>query len=157
MKRKCVICGALLSQDNSDLLCSPCKKERIRSETESLYDLCYDAEQLADILGFDETESVLRLARKGKLPPHIPNIKKYMLKAATIMGQVYLTYSSTSQYVIPAKKPSPHMKLKRMLFLRLVPVIASRNGIKENQAKNASSLKLKNNKPADNTVRIIRS
>ena len=78
MKRKCIKCGAILGQDNTGSLCSPCQKGKARSKTESIDELCYNAKDLADILGFDDTESVMRLARKGELPPPIPNIKKYL-------------------------------------------------------------------------------
>lgn len=78
MKRECIKCRVFLGQDNPGLLCSPCQKERTRPETEFPDDLCYDAKEMASILGFDETESVMRLARKERLPPRIPNIKKYL-------------------------------------------------------------------------------
>ena len=78
MKRECIKCGAILGQDNPGRLCSPCQKEKVRSKAELADELCCNVEDLADILGFDDTESVKRLARKGKLPAPIPNIKKYL-------------------------------------------------------------------------------
>jgi hypothetical protein len=38
----------------------------------------YDAQDLADILGFKDAESVRRLGRKGKLPPRVPAVRKWL-------------------------------------------------------------------------------
>jgi len=76
MRRICAQCGAVLNQYNPGKLCFPCQKKQLEQRTTYDEDII-DAEDFAFMLGLTNAESVKRLARKDKLPPRIPAIKKY--------------------------------------------------------------------------------
>ena len=76
MGRLCLRCGAVLNQYNLGKLCFPCQKKQLEQRT-TYDDEVIDAEDFAYMLGLTNAESVKRLARKGKLPPRLPETKKY--------------------------------------------------------------------------------
>jgi len=76
MKRMCAQCGAVLNQYNPGKLCFPCQKKQSEKLVPSDVDWI-DAEGYARILGLASTESIKRLARKGKLAPKIPAIREW--------------------------------------------------------------------------------
>lgn len=76
MSRVCSHCGKLLNQYNAGNLCFPCQEKKLEEKITSSEDII-DAEGFASILGLANAESVKRLAKKGKLPPRIPVVKKY--------------------------------------------------------------------------------
>jgi hypothetical protein len=67
----------VLSQHNPGNLCFPCQDKQFQQKFAGGEDLI-DAEGYASILGLGNAKSVKRLAQKGKLPPRIPAIKKYL-------------------------------------------------------------------------------
>ena len=73
----CPKCGRSLSQYNPGPCCHACQVKKIDKLASGDKDY-YDAEDLADILGFKSTESVKRLGRKGKLPLRVPAVKKWL-------------------------------------------------------------------------------
>jgi len=85
----------------------------------------------------------------------IPNIIKYILRVANTMGHIYLTYSSMSQKVIPAKNPIPQMKLYSTVIFKLEPFITNRKGTSANHIKNPRSIKLKKSSIAERMDRMI--
>ena len=85
MRGKCERCGALLSGYNPGRLCYACQKKRIEEMTSAYDELqYYDVEDVAEILGLRSGESVKRLARKDKLPPRVPAIRKYLWRKKAI-------------------------------------------------------------------------
>ena len=90
MKRVCSKCGKPLSQYNPGNLCDPCKMNKFEKKITSFEqkiasgeDLI-DAEGYAAILGLDNPESVKRLARRHKLAPRIPGIRKCLWRKEDI-------------------------------------------------------------------------
>ena len=77
MTRVCSQCGKVLAQKNPANLCFACQEERRGQDTTSNDDLI-DAEDYAYILGLDSPESVKRLARKDKLAPRVPAVRKWL-------------------------------------------------------------------------------
>ena len=75
MRRVCLQCGAVLSQYNPGNLCRPCQERKLEQTITGGDDLI-DAEGYASILGLDSPESVKRLARKDKLAPRVPAVRK---------------------------------------------------------------------------------
>ena len=73
----CSKCGKKLSMYNPGKLCFACQKKKLEQEKTSGNDLI-DAQGLADIIGLSDAESVKRLGRKGKLPPRIPAIRRWL-------------------------------------------------------------------------------
>jgi hypothetical protein len=82
--KDCAQCGKALSQYNPGSLCSACQKERLDRFVQQPISSHYDAEELAQLLGLQSSESVRRLARKGKLPPRIPGIRRCLWERAFI-------------------------------------------------------------------------
>lgn len=72
--KKCAQCGAILRQYNPGKVCWPCQEKGVAQVPASSENL--DAEALAGILCLKSPESVKRLARKGRLPPRIPGVRK---------------------------------------------------------------------------------
>ena len=76
--RRCANCGAVLSRYNPGLICQPCQEklvDRRASATESHY---LDVEGMRVILGLESQEQVRRLARKGRLPPRVPVVRRWL-------------------------------------------------------------------------------
>ncbi len=71
MEHHCQQCGVRLSENIPGNLCYPCQKIQIDSLVNSGKDTV-DVSGYAAILKLDETESLRRLYRKGKLAPRIP-------------------------------------------------------------------------------------
>src|SRR4030042_3925174 len=72
-------CGAVLSSYNLGKLCSACQQKGIDAIADGWFDdLHYAANNLADILGLTNAESVKRLARKNLLPRRVPGIRKWL-------------------------------------------------------------------------------
>ncbi len=76
MKRVCSQCGNRLSQGNLATFCFACIKKR-REQDPASNDQLIDAQGAAYKLGLS-AESVKRLARKGKLPPRVPEVRKWL-------------------------------------------------------------------------------
>ena len=75
-ERKCPECGSVLSMYNPGRLCSVCQRKE--SEKLPIGDSpTYDVQDMGRILRLD-SEQVRRLARKGKLPPRVPAIRKWL-------------------------------------------------------------------------------
>lgn len=75
-KRKCSQCGKVLSMRNPGTLCFVCQDNE--SEKMTTGDSpTYDVQDMARILRL-ESEQVRRLARKGKLPPRVPAVRKWL-------------------------------------------------------------------------------
>ena len=83
MGRLCLRCGAVLNQYNPGKLCFPCQKNQLEQRTTYSEELI-DAENFAFMLGLTNAESVKRLARKGKLPPRIPGIYKWLWRRSIV-------------------------------------------------------------------------
>ena len=83
MSRVCSHCGKPLNQYNTGNLCFPCQEKKLEEKTASGEDII-DAEGFASILGLTNAESVKRLAKKGKLPPRIPVVKKYQWRKSAV-------------------------------------------------------------------------
>jgi len=78
MSRKCINCGAVLAQDSTGELCSPCQKKKQEEITEKMGDNPnYDIDDISFILGLSH-EQARRLGQKGIIPGRIPGIKKHL-------------------------------------------------------------------------------
>lgn len=83
MRRVCAKCSAVLTQYNPGKLCFPCQEKQ--PEQRATYDEdLIDAEEFAHSMGLKNAESVKRLARKNKLPPRIPGIRKYLWSRSVV-------------------------------------------------------------------------
>lgn len=77
-ERWCPGCGSKLNQYNPGNLCAPCqekRREQLSADHEGAY---YTVEDMATILDLTSPESVKRIGRKGKLPPRIPGVRKWL-------------------------------------------------------------------------------
>ena len=83
MARVCRQCGIKLNRYHKGNLCYPCQEKRLGEVIPDDEDLI-DAEGFAHILGLTSAESVRRLALKGKLPPRIPGIRKYLWRRSVV-------------------------------------------------------------------------
>jgi hypothetical protein len=83
MASVCRQCGGKLNRYHQGNLCYVCKEKRLEEVVTDDEDLI-DAEALAHILGLASAESVKRLARKGKLPPRIPGIKRWLWRRSVV-------------------------------------------------------------------------
>jgi len=77
MGRVCSQCGAVINQYHPGDLCFPCQEKRLEEKITSVEDII-DAEDFADILGYNNAESIRRLGREGKLPDRVPENKKWL-------------------------------------------------------------------------------
>ena len=77
MLNSCTQCGRGLNRYNTGKLCYACQEKR-REQDITRSDELIDAEGYAYILGLDNPESVKRLARKGKLAPRVPAVRKWL-------------------------------------------------------------------------------
>jgi len=84
--RQCQQCGTVLRQGNTSDLCSLCdKKQREREEqANNVGEVIIDAQQYAERRGLKSAESIKRLARKNKLAPRIPDIRKYQWRLTVV-------------------------------------------------------------------------
>lgn len=76
--RKCARCGAVLSTRNPGFICQPCQKKLVDNWKLAAESRNLDVEDMRVILGLESQEQVKRLARKDKLPPRIPAIKRWL-------------------------------------------------------------------------------
>ena len=77
MERRCRQCSRALGQRNPGDLCYPCQERQVDSLS-TIGDGIIDVNGYAELLGLNETESVRRLARKGKLAPRIPGRDRWL-------------------------------------------------------------------------------
>ena len=82
--RKCVNCGAVLSHYNPGITCQPCQEKLADQRVSATEGPNLDVEDMRVILGLESQEQVRRLARKDKLPPRIPAIKKWLWEAEVV-------------------------------------------------------------------------
>lgn len=84
MGKKCVQCGAVLSQYNQGILCFPCQEKRQEELKEKMGDSPnYDVDDMCFILGL-EPEQVRRLGRKGVIPGRIPEVRQHLYLRALV-------------------------------------------------------------------------
>jgi len=83
MRRLCSQCGTPLNQYHPGNLCYACQEKRLEKMIADGEDFI-DAEGYADMLGLDSSEQLKRLARKSKLPPRIPVIRKWLWRKVDI-------------------------------------------------------------------------
>jgi len=83
MARVCRQCGKGLNRYHTGNLCYACEEKRLEEVITDDEDLIH-AEDFADILGLTSAESVKRLARKGKLPPRIPGVRKWLWRRSVV-------------------------------------------------------------------------
>ena len=84
MVRKCIQCGAVLSQHNQGTLCFPCQEKKQKELIEKIDDgPNYDINDMCFILGLSP-EQARRLGREGKIPGRIPEIKKHLYLRALV-------------------------------------------------------------------------
>ena len=84
--RQCKQCGAVLRQGNTSDLCSLCdKKQREREkQANNAGEVIIDAQQYAERRGLKSAASIKRLARKNKVAPRIPDIRKYQWRLTEV-------------------------------------------------------------------------
>jgi len=79
-KRKCTLCGAVLSQYNPGDICQPCQEKMAEQRENAVEGPNYDVEDMRIRLGLKSQEEVRRLARArdSKLPTRIPVVRKLL-------------------------------------------------------------------------------
>ena len=76
MARLCWKCREKISRHHTGYLCYACQEKRIEKMIADGEDLV-DAVGYAEILGVDSAEQLRRLARKGVLAPHVPEVRQW--------------------------------------------------------------------------------
>jgi predicted DNA-binding transcriptional regulator AlpA len=112
MERKCIDCGAVLARDNTGELCSPCQKKRLYQRT-TYDDESIDAQEVASILGLTSAESVKRLARDDKLPPRVPEVRKWQWYKKDIDAWIEQKQKEESQAREKARKQRGNRVFRR--------------------------------------------
>jgi hypothetical protein len=110
----CPNCGKPLSHENRGPHCFACQTIMIEKVVAGSPDY-YDAEDLAQIMGFTNAESVKRLGRKNQLPPRVPAIKKWLWHKSVIEAWVKGGHSLPAEEVpagvIILEWPNPPLKV----------------------------------------------
>jgi hypothetical protein len=79
MSRKCQVCGAQLNSYNPGVLCSPCQEKNKEKLQEKLSNTPhYTLDDMCFLLGYQNRESMRRLARKGRIPGRVPTIRRHL-------------------------------------------------------------------------------
>ena len=74
--RICAECGAILISQNAGLLCFPCQEKRQEKMSAGARPY-YDVNEMAQMMGLESAEQILRLGRKGLIPGRIPLVKEH--------------------------------------------------------------------------------
>ncbi len=99
-ERKCLQCGAVLSQYNPGKLCFPCQEKNQRGLQERTGDSPnYNVDDMCYILGL-KPEQVRRLGRKNVIPGRIPGIKQHLYLKAFVDEWI----TSRGEFSIPSFK-----------------------------------------------------
>jgi hypothetical protein len=85
MTRFCLQCNKPLAQHNPGKLCFACQEKKFEQIATPNEDLV-DVEGYADLLGLSSAESIKRLARKDKLAPRVPGVRKWLWSMTDIIN-----------------------------------------------------------------------
>jgi hypothetical protein len=96
-KRKCALCGTILSQYNPGLICQSCQKKIAEQRANVVEGLNYDLEDMSIILGLGSQEQVRQLAQAKKLPPNIPVVRQWLWPRAVVDDWIKGGYQLTPE------------------------------------------------------------
>lgn len=92
--RRCANCRAVLSMRNPGLICLPCQEKLVDQRGSATESPNLDVEDVRVILGLESQEQVKRLARKGKLPPRVPAIRKWLWEEELVRDWIRSGYET---------------------------------------------------------------